>query len=231
VVELAHVTRWFRTGIHVVLPDSTFADLATRVAQEPSFKAFIESFLSGADTGVTGLDVEPVASSTGSVEHRIRLVHPGAAGRQIAFPLEEESDGTRRLLHIAPFVYEIGQQRGAATRVYAIDELDRSLHPLLTRAFIQSFLSVAPAAGLGQLIFTTHDTNLLDVSLLSRDSVWFVEKDAAGASSLYALSEFKDAQLEQLAGHLEQGYLQGRFGAIPFFGDARKLGWMKVEPG
>ena len=78
--------------------------------------------------------------------------------------------------------------------------------------------SVAPTAGIGQLIFTTHDTNLLDVNLLSRDSIWFVEKDAAGASSLYALSEFKGAQLEQLAGHLEQGYLQGRFGAIPFFG-------------
>ncbi|WP_437766194.1 AAA family ATPase [Sorangium sp. So ce764] len=231
VVELAHITRWFRTGIHVVLPDSTFADLAARVAQEPSFKAFIEGFLSGADTGITSLDVEPVASSTGSVEHRIRLVHPGSAGRQVAFSLEEESDGTRRLLHIAPFVYEIGQQRGAATRVYAIDELDRSLHPLLTRAFIQSFLSVAPTEGIGQLIFTTHDTNLLDVSLLSRDSIWFVEKDAAGASSLYALSEFKGAQLEQLAGHLEQGYLQGRFGAIPFFGEPRKLGWMKVEPG
>ncbi|XXT15628.1 ATP-binding protein [Sorangium sp. So ce429] len=229
VLELAHVTRWFRTGIQVVLPDSTFADLATRVAQEPSFKAFIESFLSGADTGVASLDVEPVASSTGAVEHRIHLVHPGAAGRRVAFPLEEESDGTRRLLHIAPFVYEIGQQRGAAVRVYAIDELDRSLHPLLTRAFIQSFLSAAPTSGFGQLIFTTHDTNLLDVSLLSRDSVWFVQKDAAGASSLYALSEFKGAQLEQLAGHLEQGYLQGRFGAIPFFGDPRKLGWMKVE--
>ncbi|KYF81268.1 hypothetical protein BE17_04445 [Sorangium cellulosum] len=229
VLELAHVTRWFRTGIHVVLPDSTFADLATRVAQEPSFKAFIESFLSGADTGVASLDVEPVASSTGAVEHRIHLVHPGAAGRRVAFPLEEESDGTRRLLHIAPFVYEIGQQRGAAARVYAIDELDRSLHPLLTRAFIQSFLSVAPAAGFGQLIFTTHDTNLLDVRLLSRDSIWFVQKDAAGASSLYALSEFKGAQLEQLAGHLEQGYLQGRFGAVPFFGDPRRLGWMKVE--
>ncbi|WP_437752287.1 AAA family ATPase [Sorangium sp. So ce1389] len=229
VLELAHVTRWFRTGIHVVLPDSTFADLATRVAQEPSFKAFIESFLSGADTGVASLDVEPLASSTGIVEHRIHMVHPGAAGRRVAFPLEEESDGTRRLLHIAPFVYEIGQQRGAAARVYAIDELDRSLHPLLTRAFIQSFLSVAPTAGLGQLIFTTHDTNLLDVRLLSRDSIWFVQKDAAGASSLYALSEFKGAQLEQLAGHLEQGYLQGRFGAIPFFGDPRRLGWMKVE--
>lgn len=72
-----------------------------------------------------------------------------------------------------------------------------------------------------QLISTTHDTNLLDLELLRRDEIWFVEKDRKGSSSLYSLAEFKTRPDLKI----EKGYLNGRFGAIPFFGNPESLGW------
>lgn len=161
-------------------------------------------------------------------ELHLQGLHRGRDDTLVKLGLEEESDGTRRLLHLAPVLYSsTHEERGGA--VYVIDELERSLHPLLTRLFIERFLATPTEGPPVQLIFTTHDTNLLDLSLLSRDSIWFTEKDPHGASALYSLAEFKAEQLEQLGAHLEKGYLQGRFGAIPFFGDPAKLRWTKKQ--
>ena len=115
---------------------------------------------------------------------------------------------------------------GQIPELFIIDELDRSLHPLLTRMFLQRFLALGSGSP-GQLICTTHDTNLLSLALLRPDEIWFVEKDAEKVSHLYSLAEFKPEQLEKLGDNLEQGYLNGRFGAIPFFGNPSQLGISK----
>ena len=145
------------------------------------------------------------------------------SGRAVRFSVFEESDGTQRLILLAPALYD-AEHDGTGLFV-AIDELERSLHPLLTRAFLERFLA---AGGTSQLLFTTHDTNLLDLTLLSRDAIWFTEKDPSGATSLYSLAEYKSDQIAALGPQLEKGYLQGRFGAIPFLGDAARLGWSKA---
>ena len=145
----------------------------------------------------------------------------------VPFAFSEESDGTRRLVGLAHFLFDLTQPANGAPTLHVIDELDRSLHPLLTRFFLDAFLNASTPEHPGQILFTTHDTNLLDLNVLSRDSVWFTEKDAGGASHLYALAEFKGEQLDRLGADLEAGYLQGRFGAIPFLGDARRLGWAR----
>jgi AAA15 family ATPase/GTPase len=91
---------------------------------------------------------------------------------------------------------------------------------LLSRLFIETFLEMSKGQNC-QLIFTTHETSLLNLDLLRRDEIWFVEKDRTGASHLYSLASLKvrpDLKIER-------GYLQGRFGAIPFIGDTRALGW------
>ena len=105
-----------------------------------------------------------------------------------------------------------------------IDELDRSLHSLLTRLFLERFITHAQG-GAGQLIFTTHDTNILDFNLLSRDSVGFVEKDINGCSITYPLSELNQRQVDEIVENrgLEAAYLDGRFGAIPFMGIRRRV--------
>ncbi|HEY8376821.1 MAG TPA: hypothetical protein VIK91_10045 [Nannocystis sp.] len=91
------------------------------------------------------------------------------------------------------------------------------MHPLLTRQLVAFFHDPQVNRHGAQLVFTTHDTNILDASLFRRDQIWFVEKDRYGASHVYSLAEFKvrnDAALEK-------NYIEGKYGAIPFFGDLR----------
>lgn len=153
---------------------------------------------------------------------RIETRHRGAES-PVSFDLVDESDGTLRLMDLAPMLH-FAEERNDV--VFVVDELDRSLHTLLAQDLVRKFLAVEPATGAAttQLIFTTHDTNLLDCELLGHDCVWFTEKEPkTGASSLYSLAEFPEEQLAALGAGIERGYLQGRFGAIPFLGDPRRL--------
>ena len=129
-------------------------------------------------------------------------------GEEVLFGIEEESDGTRRMLELLPqFTNLLGQDK-----VIVIDELDRSLHPRLSYELIRLFL--ADTGNRSQVIATTHEEHLLDLELLRRDEIWFIEKDQAGASRLYSLEEF----VPRYDKDIERGYLMGRFGAIPVFG-------------
>lgn len=148
----------------------------------------------------------------------LRLIseHIRGDGTPVLFDMEEESDGTQRLMHLAPLLRDcIGDDN-----IYLIDELDQSLHTLLARHLIAGFLANTVEKQMkSQLILTTHDTNLLDRDLLRRDEVLFMEKDALGASHLTSLAEFKMSE----GLNYENGYLHGRFGAIPFLGDPQML--------
>jgi hypothetical protein len=128
---------------------------------------------------------------------------------QGALAFSDESDGTRQLLHFLPIIYPPPDR----SKVVVIDELDKSLHPLLCWEFIRFFAEACPGA-YRQLIVTTHEAHLLNQELLRRDEYWFVEKDKAQQSRLVSLSEFKIRKDLQM----QKGYLQGRFGAIPIIG-------------
>jgi len=144
----------------------------------------------------------------------LKTQHTSTNGEMITFDIDEESDGTRRLMHLLPVL--IHSQKD--TKVHVIDEIDRSMHPLLTRQLIAAYLSDEKCRN-SQLIFTTHETSLLDQNLLRRDEIWFVEKDHNGSSHFTSLVEYKvrpDLKIEK-------GYLNGRFGAIPFLGDISSL--------
>ena len=156
------------------------------------------------------------SSSSGSITGeilQIKTVHIGPNGNAVEFEFGRESDGTQRLAHLAPAFFDAS----ASPKVFFVDELDRSLHPLLTRMLVQLFLSLR---GESQLAFTTHDTNLLDLELLRRDEIWFMEKDREQSTRLYSLVEYKPRTDLKL----EKNYLQGRFGAIPYIGDVSRLG-------
>ncbi|RJO75097.1 hypothetical protein D5S18_17115 [Nocardia panacis] len=138
------------------------------------------------------------------------FVHYGSEGTALA--LEQESAGTIAWLDILPGVLD-ALDHG---RVLAIDEIDTSLHPLLTASLIELFQSDETNPHGAQLILTTHDSSLLGTvvrpdGLLHRDQVWFIEKDAHGASSLYPLTDYKPRNEH----NLERRYLGGSFGAIP----------------
>jgi AAA15 family ATPase/GTPase len=143
------------------------------------------------------------------IVRNIGALHDSTTGNAVKLPLGEESDGSRRLLHLLPALYRIATE----SRVFVIDELERSMHPMLARKFIEFFLKAVPATG-SQLIFTTHESTLLDLDLMRRDGIWFAEKDQKGATHLYSLADFKVRNDLRV----EKGYLAGRFGAIPFLG-------------
>ncbi len=144
--------------------------------------------------------------------------HLNEEGKLVSFEMSEESEGTQRLINLVPILFMLQEK---PEKVIFIDELDRRLHTLLSRQFLDMVLRYSSQDNNSQLIFTTHDTNLLDLDFLRRDEIWFVEKNSSGISSLYSLAEFKirpDLKIEK-------GYLNGRFGAIPFFGNPDSLGW------
>jgi len=140
---------------------------------------------------------------------QITARHVASKGEDVSLPFHQESDGSKRLLNLLPALYKLK----AAGGVFVIDEIERSMHPILARKFVEFFLKAARESN-SQIIFTTHESTLLDLELLRRDGIWFTEKDETGATRLYSLAEFKVRSDLRI----DKGYLQGRFGAIPFLG-------------
>ena len=144
----------------------------------------------------------------------IQAAHERETGKVVRLELMEESDGTRRLLNLIPALHHLQKMPA----VYFIDEIDRSLHPILVREFLEFFLKSCDG-GHRQVIVTTHESNLLDQDLLRRDEIWFAEKDEIAATRLYSLLDFKVRNDLEIRKH----YLQGRFGAVPFLGSLEHL--------
>lgn len=138
--------------------------------------------------------------------------HLSTDGQEISFNLGQESDGSQRLIDLLPAFLEISQP--GSNKVYVIDELDRSLHTLLTKRLLEAYLSGCSPESRSQLLFTTHDVLLMDQDLFRRDEMWVAERDAAGASTLYSFSEYKDVRYDK---DIRKSYLQGRLGGIPRF--------------
>jgi AAA15 family ATPase/GTPase len=132
----------------------------------------------------------------------------------LVFDFNEESDGTNRLFELSPAFEELMNKDDI---VYIIDELERSMHPLLAKELLRMYSLNSNSKS--QLIFTTHESHLLDDSLLRRDEIWFTEKKSDGSTDFYPLSNFNPRGDKVL----ERGYLEGRYGGIPFLGDFSKL--------
>ncbi|MFB9077904.1 ATP/GTP-binding protein [Flavobacterium procerum] len=130
------------------------------------------------------------------------------------FDFNEESDGTNRLFELIPAFEEMN---ACDNSVYLIDELERSMHPILAKEILRFFTKKSKSNS--QLIFTTHESHLLDDEILRRDEIWFTEKKSDGSTEFYPLSNFNPRGDKVL----ERGYLEGRYGGIPFLGDFSKL--------
>lgn len=141
---------------------------------------------------------------------RFRLGHPAIDGKAIYFDLADESAGTLQLLAILGPLF-LALEKGS---VVVIDEFGGRMHTRASEIILSLFNDKATNPKGAQLIVTTHDTNLLNATGLRRDQVWFTEKDHGGATHLYPLTDFETRKGD----NLEKGYLQGRFGAIPFAG-------------
>ena len=146
---------------------------------------------------------------------KLQCFHKGSEGYDVELPLFMESDGTRRIIDYLPILYSMLTNE----RVYIIDEIERSLHPILIKELIQKISGMQNVRG--QLIFTTHESNLLDQSIFRTDEIWFAEKDSLLSTKLYSLSDFN----VHATANVENGYLNGRYGAIPFLSNLKDLHW------
>lgn len=139
--------------------------------------------------------------------HSIRISHKmPSTGESVSFRISEESDGTNRLFDLIPILILVLQDA-----IVLVDELDRSLHPIVSRLFVKSVFK-SNREHEAQVIVTTHDASLLDVDLLRRDSIWFVRKNYKMRSELYSLNEYVKVRNDKA---LQKAYLAGLYGAVP----------------
>lgn len=223
---LRPVFDWFVNRLVIFNEVSPLApQFSVQMLQQTEKRKAICDFLTAADFSIADIDVVKrkiiaqgikidLASGkqeAGPVENEVaelKFRHVTENGEAV-FDLVDESSGTRNLLFLAGPVLDI-LSKGLTL---VIDELDTSLHTLLVRELVWLFHRPEVNTGGAQLIFTTHDTSLLDApNLFRRDQIWFVEKDHEQASSLISLSEFGPRKNEAL----ERGYLIGRYGGVPF---------------
>jgi hypothetical protein len=184
--------------------------LSARILTSESLKHLITSTLIDADVGISNISTEknedeiPKNQSLESDINILRRIH----GIDYSSKLEDESDGTKELFNLS-FYIKMAIECGYPL---IIDEINAKLHPTLVRYLIGLFNSVEHNPRNAQLIFTTHETSILDQDLLRRDQVWFCEKDENQATRLYSLLDFKPRKGHE---NLEAAYLSGRYGAIP----------------
>lgn len=230
--QLQPLFNWFTNQLVIF---NEFAPLSPQVSiqmlRHDEGKKNLCGFLSAADISISDISVitrkvqgqavhfDLVAGKTEIrnqevEENELRFQHSTEQG-QAEFGLMDESSGTRNLLFLAGPILKILAQ--GLTLI--VDELDTSLHPMLVSRLIQLFHNSDFNRNGAQLIFTTHDTSLLDVpDLFRRDQIWFVEKDNKQISSLYSLLEFSPRKNEALG----RGYLIGRYGGLPFLSEWKR---------
>jgi AAA15 family ATPase/GTPase len=226
--------RWFRTSIALDMsasPHGLAQRTATRIVADDAMRKRVVELMRDADLSISDLQIDEEPALTGrdvdalrdvltakslelaverSKNHRVRTrrVIPGT-NESVEFELADESMGTQRFFAVTgPLVDAL--RVGSAV---FIDELDCSMHPLLTRKLVELFQGAANRHG-AQLIFNTHDTSLMRPDLLRRDQIWFVERGSDFSSSLFSLAELKKTRSTE---QFEHNYMTGRYGAVPEF--------------
>lgn len=231
--QLLPVFSWFQRRLIVIAgPTLLNQALTLQLLNEPDGKSRLLPFLKEADLGIADLMIQkeripsrgvilqpgttPIdapmierqAGSTMSNLIKVTLSHLTDDPKEpMGLDFSEESAGTQVLFKTAGAWLNV-MQNG---EVLLFDEIDSSLHPLLTKFLIDKFHSDKTNPNNAQLICSTHNTSLQDLRLFRRDQIWFVEKQHDGSSKLYPLSDFSPRSDESL----ERGYMRGRYGALP----------------
>ncbi|QKE40317.1 MAG: ATP-binding protein [Ferrovum myxofaciens] len=226
--QLQPLFNWFANDLIVLPARSEFNLIPTLLRlEDPHYKEWVLRLMNAADIHISDIKVEKRKSQ--QIEFKfepgklpelrtfdgdlpdVEFCHKTSDGMEQWFDRRYESYGTLRLLgYAAPLLDAI--ENG---KLIVVDEFDTSLHPSLTRYVLRMLHKPHLSQNGAQLWMTTHDTSLLDPELLRRDQVWFVEKKKDQSTELYGLTEFSPRKDEAI----ERGYLQGRYGAIPFLSE------------
>jgi AAA15 family ATPase/GTPase len=228
------ILRWFRDlNANAGLNDRNYRNYTLQSFERNKYRDEIIEFVRRLDLGISNIDVERVTfeqqvlpgfdDMQPNTYSRVLIstLHRkyNEEGKPTSFEIfdmdQHESEGTKKLFSFAGPIIDTLKNG----KILVVDELDARLHPLITCAIIELFNNKENNPHNAQLVFTTHDTNLLSNKMFRRDQVWFTEKDGRGATHLYSLAEYRvrnDASFEK-------DYISGRYGAIPFIGDLRSI--------
>jgi AAA15 family ATPase/GTPase len=175
----------------------------TNLMQSPKFRSKATELLNAIDPTIKEIRIEH------GIIWTIRHIEEENETKPVAFILaDQEAEGTKKIFGLSPYILtalEFGY-------TLIIDEFDAKMHPQLTRKIVELFHSPSTNLNNAQLVFITHDSNLLDPHLLRRDQICFVQKDKNGATELYSLVEFKGVRNDA---SFEKDYLQGKYRAVP----------------
>lgn len=234
--QLTPIAKFFNMLLRRVKMREAVEESIARMLYDFPAKQSLLQFLKNIDAGIVDYDIEQTNTSESRLEmfakmstfmreafqvdlpaemrrekeHRLYFTHQGADGKTYKLRYGVESSGTKQLINLLlPMVATL-----VLGGVLVIDEIATNLHTKLSEKIIQHFTNPKHNPKHAQLVFSTHDTNLLSGDLLRRDEVWFSEKNEIGETCIYPLTDFSARKKE----NIEKGYLEGRYGAIPFFG-------------
>jgi AAA15 family ATPase/GTPase len=217
------IVRWFDEGIHILsgIKHEDRRSATTQFSKDSKPNAYMNLFIADFGLGFNEFQVDFNKNEKVVTHHNKYDKAGNVIGDQWFDLLTEESSGTNKVYDLAGHIM-IGLLLGNLT---IIDELDAKLHPLLTMSIVKLFNSSDHNPKNAQLIFATHDTNLLTYGAFRRDQIYFTEKNQFEETDLYSLVEYKNENGEKIRNDrsFEKDYINGRYGAIPFIGDFSNL--------
>lgn len=227
--QLQPVFDWFENTLKIVGINGFNPGFSIKSCEKGERKKEIVNFLKSADLNITDIKVKPKKISANDLPEDmpddmkqsilqqseakafvdIQIIHEGENGASVVLPLQNESDGTRKLFAYAGPWLDVLKEGS----VLFIDELHDNLHPLIVRMLVGLFHNRQTNPKNAQLMFTTHETSILSQEVFRRDQVWFASQEGAQGTHLTPLSDFK---VRKGAEDIERYYLDGRYGAVPY---------------
>ena len=227
--QLQPVFDWFENTLKIVGIGGFSPGFSASLCEKAAQKKDIVQFLKSADLNITDIKVKPTKISINDLPEDmpddmkqsllqkletekfvdIQIIHAGENGSSVALPLESESDGTQKLFTYAgPWLDVLNEGS-----VLLIDELHDNLHPLIVRMLVGMFHNNQTNPKNAQLMFTTHETSILNQEVFRRDQIWFAIQEGAQGTHLSPLSDFK---VRKGTEDIQRYYLEGRYGAVPY---------------
>ncbi|MGN1404745.1 MAG: ATP/GTP-binding protein, partial [Erysipelotrichaceae bacterium] len=205
--------KWFQKNLTFLIDEQSDASKTVQKIQSGyDNKVKILKELMKADLGICDIDIKDISKKDPLIITTHKIQNSNGNEDYFELSMDEESAGTRQYFNrVGGWLDAI--EKG---RLLVVDEIEDSLHPLLTRRLIEMVHDKNMNQKQSQLLFTTHDALLLDLNIFRRDQIWFAEKnDKTCSTELYSLASFSPRKGE----NVRKGYLQGRFGAVPYIGE------------
>ena len=218
--EFIRVRTWFINTEVINFSNSLYGAfleniLPNNIIESEEVRKNLVSFINSFDDSIIDIEVEKISAidENDKDNYRVFTIHKSDKGTSTArISMNEESSGTKKMFSLYQTLLDV-LEKGT---IFFADELDIKLHPLLMRNILLTFTDKEKNPNNAQLIFTTHNTIYMDMDLLRRDEIWFVEKDN-GVSNLYSLDDITNEKGEKVRkdSNYEKHYLLGNYGAIP----------------